>query len=119
MLVSFLSLPLRGSSMSGDVHRFLDPRSSGYQSNWTVSRQTAGSPHKALRTQQQNPALSVVVPCFNEVENLQSILDRLRASVPTAHALVVDDGSPDGTGELADKIAAGDPRAATTTKSSM
>jgi dolichol-phosphate mannosyltransferase len=45
------------------------------------------------------------VPTYNEVENLERILDRLHASVPTAEALVVDDGSPDGTGELADKLA--------------
>ena len=51
----------------------------------------------------------VVVPTYNEAENLGPILDRLRAAVPTAHALVVDDGSPDGTGALADELAAEDP----------
>ena len=52
----------------------------------------------------------VIVPTYDEIENLESILSRLHASVPTAHALVVDDGSPDGTGELAEKLAAADPR---------
>jgi dolichol-phosphate mannosyltransferase len=52
----------------------------------------------------------VIVPTYNEVENVERILDRLRASVPAAHALVVDDGSPDGTGELAEKLAAADSR---------
>jgi dolichol-phosphate mannosyltransferase len=52
----------------------------------------------------------VIVPTYNEAENLEAILDRLRASVPTAHALVVDDGSPDGTGQLAEKLAVADPR---------
>ena len=52
----------------------------------------------------------VVVPTYNEVENVEAVLDRLRASVPTAHALVVDDGSPDGTGTLADELAAADER---------
>jgi dolichol-phosphate mannosyltransferase len=52
----------------------------------------------------------VIVPTYNEAENLGRILDRLLASVPEAHALIVDDGSPDGTGELAEKLAALDPR---------
>jgi glycosyltransferase involved in cell wall biosynthesis len=51
----------------------------------------------------------VIVPTYNEVENLEAVLRRLRVSVPAAHALVVDDGSPDGTGELAEKLAALDP----------
>ncbi|HEY4627110.1 MAG TPA: polyprenol monophosphomannose synthase [Blastococcus sp.] len=52
----------------------------------------------------------VIVPTYNERENLERILVRLHASVPGAHALVVDDGSPDGTGELAETLAAVDPR---------
>jgi dolichol-phosphate mannosyltransferase len=52
----------------------------------------------------------VVVPTYNEIENIERILDRLHASVPSASALVVDDGSPDGTGELAEQLAAADSR---------
>jgi dolichol-phosphate mannosyltransferase len=52
----------------------------------------------------------VIVPTYNEAENVELILDRLRASVPTAHALVVDDGSPDGTAEIVEKLAVDDPR---------
>ncbi|HEX3812322.1 MAG TPA: polyprenol monophosphomannose synthase [Mycobacteriales bacterium] len=52
----------------------------------------------------------VVIPTYNEVDNLELIMGRLRAAVPEAHALVVDDGSPDGTGELADRMAAADPQ---------
>ncbi len=51
----------------------------------------------------------VVIPTFNEAENIELVLDRVRASVPDADVLVVDDGSPDATGELADKVAAHDP----------
>jgi len=50
----------------------------------------------------------VVIPTYNERENLGPIVARLRAAVPEAHVLVVDDSSPDGTGELADELAAGD-----------
>ena len=52
----------------------------------------------------------VIIPTYNERENLPPILDRLLAAVPDADVLVVDDGSPDGTGELADELAARDPR---------
>lgn len=50
----------------------------------------------------------VVVPTYNERLNLERIVARVRAAVPEADLLVVDDGSPDGTGELADKLAATD-----------
>jgi dolichol-phosphate mannosyltransferase len=52
--------------------------------------------------------VAVIVPTYNERENLESIAARLRTAVPEADLLVVDDNSPDGTGELADKLAAGD-----------
>ena len=52
-------------------------------------------------TPQASRAVLVVVPTFNEVRTLPTILDRLRAAVPAADVLVVDDGSPDGTGEVA------------------
>jgi dolichol-phosphate mannosyltransferase len=52
----------------------------------------------------------VVIPTYNERENLPGVIDRTMAAVPTAHVLVVDDGSPDGTGTLADERAARDDR---------
>jgi dolichol-phosphate mannosyltransferase len=48
----------------------------------------------------------VVIPTYNERENLGPILDRLHKALPEVDVLVVDDGSPDGTGELADERAA-------------
>jgi len=50
----------------------------------------------------------VIVPTFNEKDNIERALARLRSAVPSADVLVVDDGSPDGTGDLADAAAAGD-----------
>jgi dolichol-phosphate mannosyltransferase len=51
----------------------------------------------------------MVLPTYNEAENLQWIVGRLRASQPDLDVLVVDDGSPDGTGRLADDLAEDDP----------
>jgi dolichol-phosphate mannosyltransferase len=57
-----------------------------------------------------DPRVIVIIPTYNELENLPLILNRLFEAVPTAHSLVVDDSSPDGTGDVADKLAAEDPR---------
>lgn len=50
----------------------------------------------------------VIIPTYNERDNLESIVGRVRASVPDADVLVADDNSPDGTGEIADVLADGD-----------
>ena len=50
----------------------------------------------------------MVVPTYNEAENLAWIVGRLRAACPQVDVLVVDDNSPDGTGALADELAAAD-----------
>jgi len=60
------------------------------------------------RESSTNRSVVVIIPTYNERENLASILDRVRVSVPDAHVLVVDDNSPDGTGTLADELAAED-----------
>jgi dolichol-phosphate mannosyltransferase len=59
-------------------------------------------------TQPGQHRLVMVVPTYNERDNLEWIVGRLRAAVPHADVLVVDDGSPDGTGEVADRLAAAD-----------
>lgn len=50
----------------------------------------------------------VVIPTYNEVDNLAKIVGRVRASVPEAEILVADDNSPDGTARVADKLAGND-----------
>ena len=52
----------------------------------------------------------VVVPTYNERKNLEELIPRVLGQLPEVELLVVDDGSPDGTGEYADGIAAEDPR---------
>jgi dolichol-phosphate mannosyltransferase len=51
----------------------------------------------------------VIIPTYNESESLPGVIGRVRASVPDADILVADDNSPDGTGRLADGLAASDP----------
>jgi dolichol-phosphate mannosyltransferase len=51
----------------------------------------------------------VIIPTFNERESLAAIVARVRNSVPEADILVIDDNSPDGTGDIADGLAANDP----------
>jgi dolichol-phosphate mannosyltransferase len=50
----------------------------------------------------------VVIPTFNEADNLEWIVGRLRAAEPDVDVLVVDDNSPDGTGDIADRLASHD-----------
>ncbi|MDX3093206.1 polyprenol monophosphomannose synthase [Streptomyces sp. ME01-24h] len=50
----------------------------------------------------------VIIPTYNEADNVKPIVARVRAAVPEAHVLVADDNSPDGTGKLADELAATD-----------
>ena len=56
-----------------------------------------------------NPAL-VCIPTYNERDNLEPITRAVLAADPRVDILVVDDNSPDGTGKLADELAAKEPR---------
>ena len=52
--------------------------------------------------------VAVVVPTYNERDNIEIIASRVRSAVPDADLLMVDDNSPDGTGDIADKLAGED-----------
>jgi dolichol-phosphate mannosyltransferase len=52
----------------------------------------------------------VVVPTYNEADNIRPLTAAVLAALPDATILVVDDSSPDGTGQIADELAAADPR---------
>jgi dolichol-phosphate mannosyltransferase len=50
----------------------------------------------------------VIIPTYNEAENIRLIAERVRQAVPSVDILVADDNSPDGTGTIADELAAAD-----------
>ena len=50
----------------------------------------------------------VIIPTYNEIENVERITSRVRSAIPEVHILVADDNSPDGTGAKADELAAAD-----------
>jgi dolichol-phosphate mannosyltransferase len=57
----------------------------------------------------ERPSIWIAVPTYNERDNVVPIAEAILGAVPDAHVLVVDDGSPDGTGALADELAAHTP----------
>jgi dolichol-phosphate mannosyltransferase len=56
------------------------------------------------RTEELSRVL-VIIPTYNERENLELIVERVRSSTPQVEILVADDNSPDGTGDIADELA--------------
>lgn len=69
---------------------------------------TTGEPVTADRGDGSSERVLVIVPTYDERENLPLIHRRLRDARPDVDLLVIDDNSPDGTGELADQLAAAD-----------
>ncbi len=55
----------------------------------------------------------VIIPTYNERDNIELIIERVFVATPAVDVLVVDDGSPDGTGKIADALAADDTRVST------
>lgn len=52
----------------------------------------------------------IVIPTYNEAENIENLINKLHSIVPETHILVVDDSSPDGTAAIVDKIKQNDDR---------
>lgn len=67
-------------------------------------------PALVLDTSAAGRGVWIAVPTYNELDNLQPLLEAVFNQLPEAHVLVIDDGSPDGTGELADRLATANPR---------
>jgi dolichol-phosphate mannosyltransferase len=52
----------------------------------------------------------VIIPTYNESDNVERIVTRTHTTLPEVHVLIVDDASPDGTGKIADLMAETDER---------
>jgi glycosyltransferase involved in cell wall biosynthesis len=70
---------------------------------------TTGDPVSRAAGDRPTQRTLVIIPTYNERENLPLILQRLNQVHPDLHVLVVDDSSPDGTGQLAGELASADP----------
>jgi len=73
-------------------------------------RRSAKERSTAHMSTQRKPRTLIVTPTYNERDNLGRFVEEVRRTAPDADILVVDDASPDGTGALADAIAAKDTR---------
>jgi dolichol-phosphate mannosyltransferase len=79
--------------------------------NPAIGSTVAGTPITfRSKTAERGERALVIIPTYNERENLPRIVPRVLAQDDALHVLVVDDNSPDGTGQLADEMAAQDPR---------
>src|SRR5664280_2794990 len=84
--------------------------SSGVGESRGILGRSPSAPRKSMPP--TAPRIWIIVPTYNERENVGPITEAILATVPDAHVLIVDDGSPDGTGALADEIARTNPSVA-------
>jgi dolichol-phosphate mannosyltransferase len=64
-----------------------------------------GQPHRPDHRQPSSPSVWVLIPTYDEIDNLAAIVAAVEREIPHAHILILDDNSPDGTGRLADELA--------------
>ncbi len=67
-------------------------------------------PSRDVPSARRDPRPLVLIPTYNERENVAAIVLATLDALPEAHVLVIDDASPDGTGAIADELASADPR---------
>ena len=96
-----------GQSGSTGRRQLHDPRQRACA---CADRRAALPPYTGHMASDPRPGTWVILPTYNEAENLPGIAAAILAELPAATLLVVDDGSPDGTGRLADELAAADER---------
>lgn len=70
---------------------------------------TSGQPASHMPGARPSQSVLAIIPTFNELENLPVIHRRLKDACPDVQVLIIDDGSPDGTGRLADELAQANP----------
>jgi len=63
-----------------------------------------------VESTQEAPRVIVVIPTYNEADNVRALAERVLGALPGIELLIVDDDSPDGTGRIGDEIAAAEPR---------
>jgi dolichol-phosphate mannosyltransferase len=61
-------------------------------------------------SEKASDGILIIIPTYNEKDNLRRLIDEIHRIVPETHILIVDDNSPDGTGELADELSNTDSR---------
>src|SRR5215204_6925156 len=77
----------------------------------TVTGETdAATSTEALADPARGAGTWIILPTYDEADNIRPISTAILGALPEATLLVVDDGSPDGTGTIADELAAADPR---------
>jgi dolichol-phosphate mannosyltransferase len=76
----------------------------------TTPRPRATAPTEARKRPEAGTGAWIVVPTYQEAENIRGITAAILEVLPGATVLIVDDGSPDGTGEIAEELAQADPR---------
>jgi dolichol-phosphate mannosyltransferase len=83
---------------------------SGLLPDWRGQSSTEERRTHVNTVQSESPRVIVVVPTYNEADNVQALADRVLAALPGIELMIVDDDSPDGTGDIGDQIAAEQPR---------